>query len=134
MLTPKVTSIFPPCSPYHYDENLCFLEKIFRLGFGSAASGFPQLKRFPVGKSFPRINKGERQRSGLTTEATKATENHQHAFSTGNISRPSVFSVLSAVKALPQFASVFRIGCGAAALGFPRSIQTSSVRKRVLLS
>jgi hypothetical protein len=42
-------------SLYHCGENLCFLEKIFRIGFGSAASGFPQLKRFPVGKCFPRI-------------------------------------------------------------------------------
>jgi len=65
---------------YHYGENLRFLEKIFRIGFGSAASGSPQLKRFPAGKSIPRINQGEHKRSGLTTEATKATENHHHDF------------------------------------------------------
>jgi len=100
-----------PCSPHYYGENLCFL----------AASGFPQLKRFPVGKCFPRINQGEHQRSGLTTEATNATENHQQVFSKGNLPIPSVFSVHSAVKALSQFANVFRIGCGCAALGSPWS-------------
>jgi len=36
-----------------------------------------------------------------------------------------VFSVHSAVKALSQFANVFRIGCGSAVLGSPRSIPAS---------
>ena len=53
-------------------------------------------------------------------EATKARENHQQVFSKGNLAIPSVFSVLSAVKAFSQFANVFRIGCGSAALGPPR--------------
>jgi len=64
--------------------------------FAPAASDSPQLKRFPVGKSFPRINQGEHQRSGLTTEATKATENHQQAFSKGNL--PHSLRVLRALR------------------------------------
>jgi len=45
---------------------------------------------------FPRINQGEHQRSGLTTEATKATENHQQAFSKGNL--PHSLRVLRALR------------------------------------
>jgi len=88
--------------------------------------GLSAVKALPVRKCFPWINQGEHQRPGLTTEATKATENHQQAFSKGNLPIPSVFSVLSAVKAFSQFANVFRIGCGSAALGFPWLINKST--------